>query len=487
MKYQLILPLLIFSLTGCQENESIVDVNENMSPTLALNAQEIPITRDFTTQALDEPRDAPDFGQFFEPYRLGNSHHRIDPGVDNLIDGPKGTRLLIPANSFVLEDGTEADGEVLIRLKECYTISDFIKEDLSCYAGDQMLESGGTVKITASCNGKEVHVRPEKEIGIAFPSNGTEFTDMSLFSGTRNGHGDMNWDELPENQIAGMSMARELGFGKIGVTTKDTSAVYVQKWSAKGMLSNKAQWRFNNGESALDYIKQNPPQSQAITDVIIRRNKMNAYLITFDGTGRIKKVEADIPADPIVDEQIISYLEKLPAADVDKMPLSAHSHSRQIKVSFAVHEFERTDYEDVGPSVEEYFGITSDEVIEDMDDDFASYYLFKVRRLGWLNCDRFFGIPKDQRVPFFVQCDEPEAVNLKVIFENMNSALVGTRTSNGFSFPNLPKGQPIKIVAFRQSGKQPLMANYETTVQKGAISSEHLDFKPFSLSDLNTL
>src|SRR5580704_8704352 len=64
---------------------------------------------------------------------------------DTLVFGSKGTALFFENGSFVLPDGSSPKGLVSIQLKECYSLSDIVRENLSTASNNQLLETSGMI------------------------------------------------------------------------------------------------------------------------------------------------------------------------------------------------------------------------------------------------------------------------------------------------------------------------------------------------------
>jgi hypothetical protein len=73
----------------------------------------------------------------------------IDNTKDTLIVGAKGTALFFPKDVFVFSDGSSPKGKVSIQLKECFSYSEMIRENLTTMSGNQALETRGMINITA--------------------------------------------------------------------------------------------------------------------------------------------------------------------------------------------------------------------------------------------------------------------------------------------------------------------------------------------------
>ncbi len=106
--------------------------------------------------------------------------------------GEKGTVLLIPSDALDVPEGSE----VTFTLREAYKMSDMLAENLTTRAGDDMLASGGMVKITATLAGKEI--QPVKPFVLMMPKDKNEpmRDSMRLFNGVTDSTGYVDW-QLP--------------------------------------------------------------------------------------------------------------------------------------------------------------------------------------------------------------------------------------------------------------------------------------------------
>jgi len=102
----------------------------------------------------------------------------IHPQRDTVLFGAEGTVLYIPSGSFL-----SAADLVMIELKEFYTFSDLIKNNLHTSSDGRMLQTGGTLFLNAKENnqlGAIASINPELGIGIDF-TLGKKDADMSIF------------------------------------------------------------------------------------------------------------------------------------------------------------------------------------------------------------------------------------------------------------------------------------------------------------------
>lgn len=99
---------------------------------------------------------------------------------ETILKGKKGTSIYIPANTFQFEDGTTPTQAVTIEIKECYSLTDMIFEDLQTTSKEQILETNGMVYLNAESDGKKLSVKDGKAVVIGFPKKNAA-KEMDLF------------------------------------------------------------------------------------------------------------------------------------------------------------------------------------------------------------------------------------------------------------------------------------------------------------------
>ena len=104
----------------------------------------------------------------------------IQGNQESVIKGKKGTSIYIPANAFQFTDGTEPKEPITIEIKECFSLTDMIFENLHTVSGDKILETNGMVYLNAEADGKKLSIKQGKAIAIGFPKNGLD-KEMDLF------------------------------------------------------------------------------------------------------------------------------------------------------------------------------------------------------------------------------------------------------------------------------------------------------------------
>lgn len=163
------------------------------------------------------------------------------------ISGHEGTKLTVPEHAFVFADGSLVEEPVEITVREYYKTSDILMANLTTMCNDEMIETGGMLHISATCNNHEVFVKEGKSIGIKLPANNAHKPGMELFAGVETADG-VNW-----------KLASEL-FSKKGRGQKANRNYYAPL--ATGNLNiqnviNDSSTYINNGVSLNESLIQN--------------------------------------------------------------------------------------------------------------------------------------------------------------------------------------------------------------------------------------
>jgi len=121
----------------------------------------------------------------------------VDPTKKQRLKCKEGTKISIPANTFVFEDGTLVKDPVELHVQEFYKTSDFLMANLSTSCNGEMIESGGMLKITARCSNREVFIQDGKAIDIKLPIGDEKKPGMEYFAGEETAQG-VNWNLASE-------------------------------------------------------------------------------------------------------------------------------------------------------------------------------------------------------------------------------------------------------------------------------------------------
>lgn len=111
----------------------------------------------------------------------------------NVITTAKGTKIHVPANGFVTQDGSPVTGNVTVSVKEIYTPGEMILNNMPTTSGGLLLESGGEYEIKVSQNDDVLKLSPGNFIRIDIPSAATNMQGMQVFNGTPDADGNVDW------------------------------------------------------------------------------------------------------------------------------------------------------------------------------------------------------------------------------------------------------------------------------------------------------
>jgi hypothetical protein len=83
-------------------------------------------------------------------------------------------------------------------------------------------------------------------------------------------------------------------------------------------------------------------------------------------------------------------------------------------------------------------------------DNTINAYTMKVGKLGWINCDRFYNTPENQKMDFTVSTGDP----MRLIFRDINAVMTSTVSEGKNVFANIPKNKEVIVFgAKKENGK----------------------------------
>lgn len=170
----LLLTLAAFALSHCtfSGEKNTAQSAPNADPSVAEGR--MPVERIRRIQPPSKALDVP-----FATYKVASSS-------PTTLTMPSGTRLSIPANAFVFEDGSPARGKVEFRYREFRNAADIFRSGIPMEydsAGQtHWFSSAGMMEMRASSEGRELALAPNKEIRVAFPSSSQQGGDYNLYS-----------------------------------------------------------------------------------------------------------------------------------------------------------------------------------------------------------------------------------------------------------------------------------------------------------------
>lgn len=108
-----------------------------------------------------------------------------DPTIENILEGPKGIRLVFPPNSTTLSGGGAVTAPLNVSLIEIFKRGDMIKHNIQTFAGEDPLVSGGMFWLRVTdASGAEVASNGVQAI-LPYQTDATGYENsMQYFTGT---------------------------------------------------------------------------------------------------------------------------------------------------------------------------------------------------------------------------------------------------------------------------------------------------------------
>ncbi|MGK7389383.1 MAG: hypothetical protein ACNS60_03505 [Candidatus Cyclobacteriaceae bacterium M2_1C_046] len=146
----------------------------------------------------------------------------ISPQPDTVITGAQGTKIYIKANSFRFKDGQEVQQPINLSLKEIYSKSEMVLNNLTTTSDGQLLESSGMINLGAKSEGKELELKDNETIRLRF-KNVTDAPYMRTFIGEVDS-AKINWkiDQNKEDTLVFQiteEMIYKLSYGDDAITS----------------------------------------------------------------------------------------------------------------------------------------------------------------------------------------------------------------------------------------------------------------------------
>ncbi|HEU4718602.1 MAG TPA: hypothetical protein VFU15_12245 [Bacteroidia bacterium] len=144
-------------------------VNTNVQP-----GNNAPVTNNTAANTVQKRHVAPPLGGLNVPY----ASYSVNSSNGGVFTHPSGSKLTIPANAFVDENGNHVTGNVEIRYREFRDPVDVflagIPMDYDSAGTTYQFESAGMMEVAAFVNGKVVYLDKNKNVQVEFASNNND-------------------------------------------------------------------------------------------------------------------------------------------------------------------------------------------------------------------------------------------------------------------------------------------------------------------------
>lgn len=133
----------------------------------------------------------------FKSTMVKSQYFDINPNQDNVIEGLKGSIIIMPKGCFKDENDNLVESDVKIELAESLSMNDILLSNLNTTSNGQLLETDGMIYFNATANGKQLTINKDTPIHIEMPTNKKK-PNMMVYKGVRDEKGNMNWTEPKE-------------------------------------------------------------------------------------------------------------------------------------------------------------------------------------------------------------------------------------------------------------------------------------------------
>lgn len=436
----------------------------------------------------------------------------INPSEESILKGDKGTAIYIPADAFQFEDGTLPTEKINIELKECYTLTDMISENLQTTSMGFMLETAGMIYINATSDGKQLSIKKDKAVVVGFPkSNNQDTMDLfyqqqmpdstttwipdylmyqydqsespqnTTYEQPSNGGGDFSAiDSLPSDSTSypikyPIEMTDDVYYYQLSCDAYTATFVYIQPIGYNG--------------SVLDYIRDPSNNDTAIAREFGVNNWTVIFNVNIDKNGKFTNFRVDNEEWSAYSEKLIytdraiklaeEYFRRFPPLDI-KNYKEGVKHDWDYGIGLSSHR--DINWDRFREKFREKYSDFKNRAVEKIDKGALDYYMFSVTKMGWINCDRFLDVTEEEKVDFIVKTEKPNDTKIQIVFDGIRGLMNGNLEGGQIVFNNVPANKKIKVIGISYSNGKPTMGIAETTIGKNSF--ELTGFKEFSLDQL---
>jgi hypothetical protein len=408
----------------------------------------------------------------------------INPELDTVIYGKKGTGIYLPANCFESINGNIIKGIINIEIKECYSVADFIGESLTTVSNGKLLETGGMLNISAESNGKGLQIKKGSSFAIYFPKKGGQ-TDMGTFYGIQDEKGEVTW--VPDYQEKVSPSISD----SISDNSESTNNLNDPMYSSKiqlGLRSSTFSYLlFDKSDLTIgEYLVQNNDFEEEAKYMLKNNTSDFEFKFMFDSKGKIIKPKIEKSVTKEIDKKFVDYFLNLPpfrltGYDPSLVDTIYCPDLTWCNLMLGIQARSIYDREGYKKKFKEKYSKFRNQAIDQVDDIELNNYVQVATKLGWINCDKFWDT-EDEKIDFFVNTENSKNTKMYLIFKDIKSIMTGYYQEGKIVFNNIPKGRKVKLIGVSFEGDQPTMSTAETVITKKDFKLDN--YQTFSLSSL---
>ncbi len=420
----------------------------------------------------------------------------IKVNEETILKGKKGTSIYIPANAFQFEDGTEPKESITIELKECFSLTDMIFENLQTISGERILETNGMIYVNAEVEGKKLTVKKDKAFVVGFPKNGLDkkmdlFYEFKLNDSIKTWVPDYKFFETksPQETVVELDTLNliedDIGY-QIEYPIEMTEDLYdYGYWISLRTATFDEIKLLGRDETIVEYI-ENKKNVDSIGAMLFYKNNWRAdFDFNIDKKGKMFNFKPNKDIGIKYNKEALKIAKKLfksaPAFD-------SKSHKEGIKddweYTLGITSSRSINWNRFKQKFRNQYSNYKKTAIQKIDPNALEYYMFSATEMGWINCDKFWDIEDSEKTDFIVKTNNPSKTKIQIIFKDIKSIMTGTYDNGVLVFKNIPKGKEIKVIGISYSNGKPTLAVGESMTDSKEF--ELKEFKEFTLDQLET-
>lgn len=361
-----------------------------------------------------------DAQKLMAPFAPPTQTFRVSGKKPSTVRGKAGTVLHIVPKNLSHADGSPIQGKIEVSLIECTSKSEIIGAGLQTVSNGRLLESGGSYFIGMKADGQELRIAQGKEMQVEFPQLSAK--DMELFYGEKSAEGIVNW--VPANEDFEVPVVMDSSTAEVAITT-DTIYQYISGSDTLQSTTMDDIWAFIEEESNKPDAKKKMREARNQEAMMARRAKA-------------EQKNSQQTQDP----NVAAMMARRNGVQSSQQAEQAGIRNKSV-------------YEAIG-----------------------------LNRLGWINCDRYYGQPTSAVIAMTA---DPTAGQLMgyIIFRDQNTSIQCWEVQPGKLAPeSLPKGEEVEFICLSERGNS---GNYAFAAQKLTVTEDatiQMDLKPATADEI---
>ncbi len=505
MKTSLLLTVLFMSVVACQQpdsgNPSVenpptrtdsakgISTDDTLTPHESNKAGETEfdwnpesVARQETTPSLPSSVAGPD--PFLPPVPVQS--YSLDATQDQILTLKGGTLLGFEAGSFE-QNGKPVSGPVTIEVKEYTQLSDFLADGMSTVSNGQLLETGGSLDVSAAFKGQKCELAKGKPLRIAFRRN-AEVEGMETFVGNRTNDGRMNWvrDIIPPTTYKPEQETTDNGSDQISEELPVRNAGILDQKKLREYLFTHLQSppflrEFTiSGQCDLEIETD---ESGCFRSVCVRKSVHPLYdkalqhnLVTCPFPISTSRQKASYPFTIQIRNQLVNAFDHSPSVDKQYNRILNQTKTSQCLTSTPLNDgivsFQK--------SLDQKMGEMASQSVKQAD---KGFYFMVSFRIGPINCDHELDLraPKTNLVVDVHSYTKPR---LFLVLKGKKTMVEAGRFGSHWAFYNIPIGENVDVFGYSMDGDQPYFSSSTLKVKKK--SALQLDLLPIPSQKLKS-